>query len=392
MTVNMGPILIELSPNRLLLDSNFDGYKLSLQEIPVKKKELNKCVDRILLNSSQYSLLHTKLYGLHNHLIGDHFDDSDSVYFIDSDWNVCKTYLDPFSSDLIEPVIVWQIPKISERKIGDYNVTLKFTDKNTAVIADGTGIMYIVNTAARNDDDSFTSLFSDKVVGSDEGFIIVDAVSKKTEAQKDELHVLLLNIKQINLEERFATFLYWVCFEKNGDEWKQIALKQLKTKGDIQYVALQKDCNAIYVVTDSGCQFTMNSDCPVKADDNIQKILKTYQWTQNVEEITIKFPLSENIDKQSINIITKPTEIEIKCNENKLLNGQLYHRIDTELTTWTVTNNNLEIVLYKNETGLMWPELVRGDQAGEYIVDTCIVEEVHERLEHLSNDSEVKSF
>ncbi|XP_018577530.1 nudC domain-containing protein 1 [Anoplophora glabripennis] len=385
----MGTTLIELSPNRLLLDSNFDGYKLSLQEIPIKKRDLSKPVDRILLNSSQYSLLHTKLYGLHNHLIGDHLDDGESIYFVDNEWNVCKTYFDPFSGDLIDPVIVWQVPRTTERKTGDYNVTLKFVNKSLAVLADGISSMYIVNTGARNDDDIFTLLFSDKVIGSDEGFIIVDAVSKTASTQKEELHVLLLNIKQINLEERFATFLYWVSFAKEDNHWQQIALKQLKTKSDVQYATLEKDCNAVYVVSDSGCKFTINSDCPVVADNNVQNVPKTYRWSQNIEEITIKFPLpSENINKDLVNVITRPTEIEINYNKNKLLNGQLHQQIDSELTTWTVADNNLEVVLYKNETGLMWPELVRGDQSGEYVLDSCIVQEVNEQMGHLCSDTE----
>ncbi|KAJ8924547.1 hypothetical protein NQ315_000695 [Exocentrus adspersus] len=390
----MGPISIELLPNRLLLDGNFEGYKLSLKEIPIKRRDLSTPVDRILLNSSQYTLLHTKLYGLHNHLIGDHFDDTNSVYFIDSDWNVCKTYLDSFSNEVAEPIIVWQIPKSEERKTGDYNVTLKFTDENTAVIADGTGIMYIVNTGLRRDDDVFTALFSDKVIGSDEGFVIQDAVSKKTQSHKEELHVLALNIKQNTLEGHFSTFLYWVTFVKEDSQWHQVAIKQLHAKGDVQYCSLQKDCNAVYVVSEGGCKFTINSDYLVKKDDNEtgnvegRDTHKTYNWTQNFEDITIKFPLPENLNKESVNVESKATEVDIRYNETKLLSGQLYQRIDSHLTTWAVENNCLEIVLYKSEAGLMWPELVKGDQAGEYIVDPSIVQEAQERLGHLSSDTE----
>ncbi|KAJ8972216.1 hypothetical protein NQ314_000277 [Rhamnusium bicolor] len=385
----MDPILIDLSPNKLLLDSKFDGYKLSLNEIPCKKKELAKPVDRILLNSSQYTLLHAKLYGLHNHLIGDHLDESDSVYFIDSDWNVCKTYVDPFSNELIEVIIVWQVPKSGERKNGDYNVSLKFVNNNIAVIADGAGIMHVVNTGSRNDDDIFTLLFSDKVIGQDEGFIVVDAVCKAAESQKEELHVVLLSIKQDIPEERFSTILHWISLSKSGNEpWQQEALKQLKINGDIQYAALERECNAVYVVSDNGCKFTINSDSPVMESKNIENKTKTYQWTQNIEDISIKFLLPESTNKELINVKSKPTEIEIKYNGNNLLCGQLYQRIASDMTTWSFENNYLEVVLNKSETGLMWPELVKDDQAGEYILDTCIVQEVQDRMAHLSNTSE----
>ncbi|KAJ8943764.1 hypothetical protein NQ318_011976 [Aromia moschata] len=387
----MGPVLIELCPNRLLLDPNFDGYKLSLQEIRSNKLELTKQVDRILLNSNQYTLLHAKLYGLHNHLIGDPFDETGSVYFVDVDWNICKTYIDPFTEDLIQPITVWQIPRDSTRKVGDYNVSLKFVNKDIAVIADGTGFMHIVNTDCRNEDNIFTLLFSDKVIGNDEGFVLLDAVYKVGESQKEELHVLLINVKQDNLEERFSSILHWISFSKSTEKcWQQEAIRQLKTVGDIQYAALQRDCISVYVVSDNGCNFILNSDNPIlteNKDINTDNAIKTYQWKQDIEEITIRF-LLESIDKELIHVDTKPTEIDIKYNGNNLLSGELHQRVDSESTTWTIDKEYLEVIINKSETGLMWPEVVKGNQEGEYVLDSCIVEEVHERLAHLCSGNE----
>lgn len=37
----------------------------------------------------------------------------------------------------------------------------------------------------------------------------------------------------------------------------------------------------------------------------------------------------------------------------------------------------------------MWPELVEGDDTGDFISDTHVSEEAHQQLEHLCGDSEV---
>lgn len=73
-----------------------------------------------------------------------------------------------------------------------------------------------------------------------------------------------------------------------------------------------------------------------------------------------------------------------------LLSGPLYQSISADLTTWNTKNNILEILLSKQEEGLMWPELVIGDTSGEFLVDICIADEVHKKLGHLCDETEVK--
>lgn len=39
----------------------------------------------------------------------------------------------------------------------------------------------------------------------------------------------------------------------------------------------------------------------------------------------------------------------------------------------------------------MWPDVVNGDQRGEYVADPDLVKEVSERLKQFSSDTEVSS-
>ncbi|CAH1968283.1 unnamed protein product [Acanthoscelides obtectus] len=115
---------------------------------------------------------------------------------------------------------------------------------------------------------------------------------------------------------------------------------------------------------------------------------KAYQWTQNLEDITIKLPLPDGTTSNQVQIQTEPTKLEIKCEANILASGDLYQRIDSDLTTWSIEESVLQVILNKSENGLMWPELIVGDNTGEYVLDTCIVQEVHEKLAQLCSESE----
>lgn len=105
--------LVSLSPDRRLLDSSFDGYKLSLEAFPkystclesglyweYERKQFfnNTChfllftfpeIDRVRLNQNQYSYQHLKAFATFNHLIADPFN-SNVIFAIDKLWKVYK--------------------------------------------------------------------------------------------------------------------------------------------------------------------------------------------------------------------------------------------------------------------------------------------------------------
>lgn len=384
---------LEIKPNRLLMDSNFDGYKLSLEEQKMCRKPLEVPVDKTFLNSSQYGLLHAKLFGLHNHLFGDQFDNFSSVYFVDRQFNIRKTYVDNVSEELVDPVTVFSIPKAREQKTGDYNVTLRFASAEYAVVSDGMGTMYILATKDKKDDDEFENLFSGKVLSNEEqGFIISDALYKES---SKEMHVLLLHIQEDQVD-RFVTIIHWLTFRQveNSKAWGQVALRQLKTRGEVQYLHLERHCEHIYVVSETTLSFVLNSEHPIQIDDERapQTTQKVYQWSQTLEDITVKVPLQENAEKDLVQVTCEPTKIDITYNAESLLSGDLEGHIDSSLLTWTLGNDKvLEIVLSKTEGGVFWKELITGDQQGEYILDTCIVDQANENLQKFTGDTEVIS-
>ncbi|XP_060534478.1 nudC domain-containing protein 1 [Cylas formicarius] len=374
----MGPVSLELKPDRLLLDSNFDGYKLSLQEIPTFRKKLDVPIDPSHLTTSQYSLLHTKLFGLHNHLFGDPFEHSQAVYFVDKDLNVRKTYIDDFGNEMIGPLTVWKIPSVRARNPGDYGITLKFPSANLAVLSDGLGVLYILSTGDRTDDSDFVQLYSGEVIACrEQGFVVSDAAYRD---EKKELHVLLLHIAE-DSKDRFVSVVHWVTFQEGTADdkvtWNQTNLRQLKTKGEIQYLYLEEGCENVYVISDSEVRFVLNSEYPIAEQAGDEDT--SYKWSQSDEEVSVKFVLPERPNKELVFVAVEPKKIDVRYDAKVLLSGALAGTVDPSLMTWTIENvNSLEISLTKSAQKIFWPELVLGNGRGEYVARSSNFDQMSE--------------
>lgn len=392
----MTPKLFELRPDRSLLNPDFNGYKLSLDKIPVLKKEFDTSVDRVLPNNEQYSLLHAKLFGLHNHLYTDHFDQQNAVYFIDRLWNVQKISIDQMTGRLNDIKKVWEIPQRNERKSGHYNVSVYFTSENIAVLSDGAGTLHVLNTGNRCENTTWQLLFSDEVLDSDKGFIIQDAVLKKNENSQNELHCVLIHIEPGDNSDRFSTIVSWITLNEMSDNnWGEVSMRVLKASGGFYYCALESNCKFIYIASEKPFKFILDSENPITETKKIAtlEVPKIYTWIQSEDDIVVRFNANSNCDKKDFVISAKPTSILVKYKDTILLQGELNHRIDAQLTTWNIANGGiLEVTLTKSENGLMWQDLVPGDETGEQIIDPNIVAEVHQRLAHLCSETEVSIF
>lgn len=381
----MSTKLFELRPSRSLLDPNFNGYKLSLEKNPVWKRDLPISVDRVLPNSDQYSYLHARLFGLHNHLFTDCYNDA--IYFVDKNWGVQKIALDSITGRLGELQKVWDIPIKGERKSGNYNISLTFPNENMAVLSDGTGTLYILDTKNRADNPLWQCAFGDQVLEPSHSFIIQDAVLKTAE---NELHCLLSNVERGEDSDKFITIINWITLTRSSDlKWGQVSLRILKGTGGLHYCALAPNCEFINLASDVSFKFTLDSDNAI-IEKSEQPKIKTYTWTQTSDNITIRLNARSDSLLSDYSVNATPTNIQIKYKEIILLEGSLRHRVDPDFTTFSVTQAGiLEILLNKIENGLMWEDVIPGNGLGEQIFDSSVVAEVHERLAHLCSDAEV---
>lgn len=423
----MTPKILDLIPNRSLLDPNFDGYKLSLNPIPKHTHNLKEIVNRALPAPEQHSYLHAKLFGIHNHLEGEIISNNTLIYYIDEKYNLRKVSFDSLTNEL-EERIVYTFPLSREKKYGDYNASFKFVG-DFAVVSDGMGTLTILETGCRLDQNTWKCVFSHSVLLNEEGFVIQDVVLKETDvdlkkqnvdlkeqnlvlkekdvnsskkiahttSQTKQLHCLLHRL--IQEEDKSSTVLNWITFtQKETGEWGQIALKELSGKTDVLYAYLERNCDALYIISEKSFKCTMDSDNPIMKSEHTKKneekkTLKRYLWTQTNEEIVVKFKLNKDFNKEHLIIKTEDDYVCFKYKETIILEGKLFGIVDSSLTTWTVDSSKenvvVEVILCKVENGLMWQKIVPGDVFGDYIVDSTVATEIHERLQHLCSESEV---
>lgn len=379
--------MIELRPNRELLNPNFNGYKLSLATLPVCQTELNTPVDRAAPDAGQYSILHARLFGLHNHIFGEEIDGASYVYFVDKNWCLWKMYVEPFLHYLVDPFPVFRIPKNSEREQGQYNITLKFVTSELAVLSDGHGVLYLLNTGIRSADSPWDVVYDGEILGTGNKFVIQDAVC----TDKNELHLLLLRIEQDSTGEHWINILNWIVMARNNEKWDVIATKELQARGELHYSHFEADCTAVYISSEKSFKFVTDEaeTTDEKNNESNEDKRKRYVWSQTIESITVKFKLPQNYEKSNLKITSTDAEILVQYENYVLLSGALYQNISPDLTSWNTGKDVLEISLSKVEIGLMWPELVVGDENGELVVDSCIADEVHQKLSHLCGENEV---
>ncbi|CAK1599273.1 unnamed protein product [Parnassius mnemosyne] len=386
----MSPSLVELRPDRRLLNHEFEGYKLNLQALPQFTYDLSVPVDKVYPDEIQYSFVHAKLFALHNHLVLDNWDYSYAYYYIDKKLQVRKISFDSINHTF-QNTVVYDIPAHTERKSGHFNLCLTFPSPNLAVVSDGTGYLHIVETSTRNKPTEeikvWQTLHSSLVLGENKYFIVVD--SRSQEKDNFELvHCLLQSVEQN--EKHFDSILTWVTFQNDGQNWIQANLRQLQGKGIVHYAAMETSCSAIYVASDNPFKFVSDSEIEIseKTEELPRQII--YTWLQTTEDITITLKLQANFDKKLLCVSVTPISIKVSYAGKIFLEGKLRHKVESELTTWNLQENGQVDVLITKCESMIWDELLEGgDRNGEQILDASLVEEAHRRLAHLCSETEV---
>lgn len=377
--------LIELRPDRRLLDHEFEGYKLNLQALPHYPHSLELPVDKVFPSDVQYSFVHAKLFALHNHLVPDYYDNSYTYYYIDKKQQVRRIIFDSINQKF-QNNVVYDVPAHMERTPGHFNLCLAFPSVNLAVVSDGTGYLHIIYTGLHRSKNPWDTQHSALVLEGDY-FNIVDARCEEV-GDKTILHCLLQSVQQ--KESHFFSVLSWVTYELCNDSWKQTSMKQAQGKGIVHYAAIETSCKALYIVCDNPFKFTSDSEKPVTEKPKGEPTKIIYTWLQTSEDITITLQLQENFDKKLLHVTVTPLSIKISYAGNIFVEGKLKHKVDSELATWNVQESGQVDILIMKSDSMLWDELLEGgDPNGEQIMDASLVEEAHRRLAHLCSETEV---
>ncbi|KFB38895.1 AGAP000648-PA-like protein [Anopheles sinensis] len=395
---------IELRPDRRLLKANFDGYKLSLDPIPVLRMELaeHNRPHRVRPTEQQFSYYHARLFGMQNHLVRDPWA-TGQCYYVDASGMVQRVHYDetlgrlkPVSAVYKLPTAITEPPTLEgdqatdgeeSKTAGTYNCSLVFASEKYCLVSDGRGTIRVLDTGDRTAgrDWKARGVFQPAADDSSSGFpaggfTLLDARFLVQDGKK-QIHCVVLQVEH-HLERKSETLLYWLTLEqqqqtpecqKPAQEWTLRASRLLRGGGFPRYCALDYRATGLLLASDKPFRFVFDSERPVeqsveapaKASETVAEeppAHETYpfEWHQTLDEVVIKFVRQEGVHYQ---VETKPSSdgLCVFANDCAVVEGtKLFAKIDGDCTVWTMDRETLEITMQKQAPSVMWPFLFPG--------------------------------
>ncbi|XP_062912863.1 nudC domain-containing protein 1 isoform X2 [Mobula hypostoma] len=380
-----------LRVDRRLIDANFDSYRLSLEPLPTYAVELDGAVAEVKLREDQYTLDHMRVFGMYNYLHCDRWY-QDSVYYVDQHERVMHLAV-TLDTAISKPREVFRLS--AEIKSCDTLVcaSMHFTSPTWAALSDGTGRLYLLKTNNRgpNNTDKWEIMFQQElgepfVIIHSHSFVkdntnLIDVVLLKTE--KDES-----NVKGSG----FHSAIDWLTItcENNENKYEVSRHRTLIGVQAPHYAAVEQDGAGLVIASDQPFRFMQIDGKPVE-EKKVEKMdtseKKVYYWQQTDEDLTVNIQLKENTTKQNIEFHLSADHLHVGVKGQVIfIEGQLFSSVDHSESTWTITENRLEILMIKKNKGVMWPEVVIGDRGGECIVNPSQTSELNERLLNLTSE------
>nr|XP_031833971.1 nudC domain-containing protein 1 [Nomia melanderi]XP_031833972.1 nudC domain-containing protein 1 [Nomia melanderi]XP_031833973.1 nudC domain-containing protein 1 [Nomia melanderi] len=369
--------IIELRPDKNLINPKFEKYQFSTDEIPIASEiNLNANVQRLELTSNRDSLLETHLFAFHNHLFKNPYDTS--YWFIDDNWSVWRYSKDGILKQLYQ---IHNTNASVENVL--YNPSIGFTTNNIMIISDGGNYLNILLVK----DEEHIKAFS---LSDTEPGVILDV---RYLSATSTVVVALRNIKNTG-EKKFTSLLLLTYAWKDAGEphqsFKFISKEVLTVNGAIEYVYIEDNgryfhsiCQDYVTFKHSRLQESADSKNGLEKSSKIK--IPRYCWSQDEDSLTIWIKVDREQQKD-VKVQVTSLELSVTLNGIVLIQGQSQHRLDEDLTTWKYEDDTFKLELFKHESGLMWSELIKGDTGGEHLPNETLAAEIHSRLAHLCTD------
>lgn len=327
---------------------------------------------RVEPDSSQDSLLEARTFAYHNHLYKNPFNGQ--CYFVNKD-NELWTLDSNASLELIHVFNKSSVEFVDTI----YNPSLGFASEDIIVGSSGHRNLELI---IKNDSQISKFVFDDIEPG-----IILDSVYAK---EKSMINVAMYYITEVDGKKHSQVILYSysLLFISENSESKSLDVKfigkrVLRVKGAVEYANLESNGNYLHITSQNSAIFVEDSLSPISrelsGESNQEINIPKYCWSQDEESLTVWLKIVKGIDKSQIKVHVKPNNIIVKCKDLILMSGESGHRLDPDLTTWSKEKDTLKIDLFKNEMGLMWNELIKGDTGGECLPNAALAAEVHNR-------------
>ncbi|XP_034670920.1 nudC domain-containing protein 1 [Drosophila subobscura] len=388
--------VVDLKVDRSLICRNFDGYKLSFDPVPVIQQELVSTPPlKMVPNADQYSLLHAEAFGRHNILCPDPWL-RENCYYINKSRQVVLCSYDAQEGRPRQQRVVHTVEEQDRgdgyrQSVGAYNYTLRFVSEKYCVLCDGISTYYLLDTGDRSRASSTAAwqlLTSTQInpESCNRGFVLYDArldvVQERKQISLMAGHVGRRVSTRSDRADTFYMDLTWGCWTQTltpSDAWSYSVREELDTTGSIYYCAFEPRAESVVfsiireLLTKTQRAAALSAaEQPQNGVDVAVAAGPPYTWTQTFEDVLIRFRLPSGLTRNDFDIRSTNSQLEVECLGEILLTGALYASVDSDLTTWTVTAECLQLTLVK-EQQQSWPHLLSDVQAAppEGDADAC---------------------
>lgn len=369
------PKIVELRQERGLVRSNFDGYKLFLEPVPLLRQELQSAPSRAEPSDEQYSLLHAELFSMHNLLTVDPWSRTMS-YFINRLGEIVRCAYDENKGSPLPMQVIFKInQKLSNEEVampmwkrkGEYNISLRFISEKYCVLCDGVNTLLLLETGDRIKANEWKLIATSDVQGSgmdleERNYIIYDARLDIIQEQK-QVSLALGHVQRVEplKPEGNSThfmYLYWMKWSLQQQEWRLEVLDTLESKGSLYYCAFEPRSESLII--SSNREFIWRSTKEKEGNEidterqekaqlhdkskEEENVINDFTWIQTDDDIVVKFDIKPGMDRNNYHVKCISNKLTVKCNDSILLDNDLKEKIDHDLTTWTIVS----VVYYMN--------------------------------------------
>ncbi|XP_067935964.1 nudC domain-containing protein 1-like [Watersipora subatra] len=377
---------LDLKPNRSLLDSDFSGYRLSLDKLSSYDQTLASelIIQRLPLH--QYSLQHVMTFSSHNHLIQERWNKT-VIYFITKELTV-NSIVDSYETGpLNDPVKVFTLTSSeSVDLIGDqYNPTLTFPSKSLALLSDGNGKILLLDSGeSRLEQQTWSVLYTHT---EDHSSVLYDSLYiEGDDSHQSRIELLTGHVRE-SKENKHCTVVTHLTFSLNGDgDWRVETTQEYETY-NVEYASIDS-LGQVYIAS-ALHNFSLDKEEGAVVPPDVESPNPRYIWLQADDDITLTFALDDDTSKSDVKVVFSRLSLTINVKEKQLLTGTLAHPIATGECTWTISGNEskrLEVFVSKAVPG-WWNEFIEGDTQGEMITDPEVAERINKNLDYLTSDN-----
>eukprot|EP00088_Acartia_fossae_P001645 TRINITY_DN10655_c0_g2_i1.p1 TRINITY_DN10655_c0_g2~~TRINITY_DN10655_c0_g2_i1.p1 ORF type:complete len:571 (+),score=117.23 TRINITY_DN10655_c0_g2_i1:52-1764(+) len=383
---------VEMKRDRSLIDANFTGYKLSLESVHVAREQVSDGPVHLQPTSQMFGFLHAKIFGEHNHLFLDNYTDN-RVFYISASGKIYTM------NETGCPSEVWNIPETGQPH--EYNPAVVFASESLALVSDGSGTLFIVDTGDRNEECIWRSVFQDNVCGKERPFVVrygsVENEGKSLEVvlqyiedpERMEVTALPSNSQE---ETSFFNCLEWITFSLEDKGWQMERVRRVVSHGGFNYVSVL--AGSLAVSAEKKTVLSFDSLNPVETLDvepvnQEQDEKPKFYWKQTDEDLEIWFYVLPDTVKSQVNINVTDKKMDVKISGVDFLQGEFNASVEQDSWTWTIDHGKIGVMMSKVNAGKwssIWTEAsdgVKGQEVTDLTEDTL--------LPHLTSENPVVS-